>query len=685
MPPTGKKKKSSIGPSSSTVQRASTVLDQLNLLRNFVGTISHSESDLTDCLRLSGFDVQAAAELLLTGQYQQSKLQQQKGGRKFSFFASKSTQSFKNGSVAVKSKQPKIQAVKAAAKPTKKVSANSPTAASATATTTAATSKTTQKEKRSNLKKPSVASDKAKQNKVGPSNNNKDHGAASEDENEPMHKLLLCRRWVSDWVITSRHGRVDHMDVLELEFSKQGQPRIGFRGPHGVEGRLPYAMANLLTPLLRLGVLELKAQSLVGTAKPVWGGNLPVDLTIYLTQPRRFFDCMFQHNDKTTKASQYFQQKGADASHGLSNNNINNKKPLGTSDAAFHLLQWAEYGDVPDFQVPDNKNASGPDEDKKPAAISTQGANDDDEDDGGEEEELAELDEDAFEAASLDGSTAQGQALEGSVVNDAAAHAHMPEMDDPAGFADHVSLRPYQKQALFFMMKRESAGESREEIEQQLQLLQELSSEQQKKQKGSASSSSMEDFVVQTKEIVCDIGPVVVTEEGQKKATTLDGEINPVNHPLWKRRYLAETDLSRSICFYVNELLGVATYKPPEPPTPCSGGCLADAMGLGKTIMILALILKSKEARSAKKQGPTATLVVAKLSLLPQWEEELKTKTNLSYRVFYGAGKLPSVSDLEGVVSVLLTSSLRSLLQGCLRVCLFIVEFCRTWSLRRTE
>ena len=77
-------------------------------------------------------------------------------------------------------------------------------------------------------------------------------------------------------------------------------------------------------------------------------------------------------------------------------------------------------------------------------------------------------------------------------------------------------------------------------------------------------------------------------------------------------------------------------------------------MGLGKTIMLMALILKSKEARIAANKltgGPTATLVVAKLSLLPQWEEELKTKTNLSCQVYYGTGKQPSVEDLEGVVS----------------------------------
>ena len=74
----------------------------------------------------------------------------------------------------------------------------------------------------------------------------------------------------------------------------------------------------------------------------------------------------------------------------------------------------------------------------------------------------------------------------------------------------------------------------------------------------------------------------------------------------------------------------------------------------GKTVMLMALILKSKEERRAKKVvgGPTATLVVAKLSLLPQWEDEIKSKSNLTYRIYYGQnGKHPGVHDLQGVVS----------------------------------
>ena len=66
-------------------------------------------------------------------------------------------------------------------------------------------------------------------------------------------------------------------------------------------------------------------------------------------------------------------------------------------------------------------------------------------------------------------------------------------------------------------------------------------------------------------------------------------------------------------------------------------------------------------ARNDKDDDPptsttTTTLVVAKLSLLPQWEDEIRTKTNLTYRIYYGSSKDPySQEELEGVDVVLTT------------------------------
>lgn len=82
-----------------------------------------------------------------------------------------------------------------------------------------------------------------------------------------------------------------------------------------------------------------------------------------------------------------------------------------------------------------------------------------------------------------------------------------------------------------------------------------------------------------------------------------------------------------------------------------------DSMGLGKTVMLMALMAHCKEKRLAltdNRDAPTTTLVVAKLSVLPQWEEELKTKTSLSSLVYYG-GKSVNMEDLRNVDVVVTT------------------------------
>lgn len=71
--------------------------------------------------------------------------------------------------------------------------------------------------------------------------------------------------------------------------------------------------------------------------------------------------------------------------------------------------------------------------------------------------------------------------------------------------------------------------------------------------------------------------------------------------------------------------------------------------------MLLGLILRGKQER--KKGTPSATLVVAKLSLLPQWEDEIRSKTNLTFAVYYGAqaSRDLSVEEVENVDVVLTT------------------------------
>eukprot|EP00977_Amphora_coffeiformis_P001265 scaffold261_cov170-Amphora_coffeaeformis.AAC.13 len=71
--------------------------------------------------------------------------------------------------------------------------------------------------------------------------------------------------------------------------------------------------------------------------------------------------------------------------------------------------------------------------------------------------------------------------------------------------------------------------------------------------------------------------------------------------------------------------------------------------------MLLSLILRAKQER--KRPSPSATLVVAKLSLLPQWEDEIRSKTNLTFTVYYGAqaSREHTTEELQNVDVVLTT------------------------------
>jgi SNF2 family DNA or RNA helicase len=341
---------------------------------------------------------------------------------------------------------------------------------------------------------------------------------------------------------------------------------------------------------------------------------------IYISDPVAFFRIFESHEGSAESAASQFFASGK-------RNGRPGKQPsrLPLAEAAFALLQWAQYGDDPKFEPPDSKQAVEEDSDSA-------------------SDELSVLNEDDFEAGSNEEKEAEEWTR--NVVDETstvAKESDLPEADDPAGFTNDVVLRPYQRQALYWMIQRESEDEDRKEIEKELTLLAELS----------RNKSHHPVMDPPKQDITCEVGPVRVSESMAQKSCTIDGVENPVTHPLWQRRFLASADKTRAISFYVNELLCTASSKPPNPPRQCAGGILADAMGLGKTIMLLALILKDKELGSMKnydeqednddadKKLPARneskpTLVVAPLSLILQWEEEMATKTNLKHLVYYG-------------------------------------------------
>ncbi|KAG4306347.1 hypothetical protein PORY_000335 [Pneumocystis oryctolagi] len=174
---------------------------------------------------------------------------------------------------------------------------------------------------------------------------------------------------------------------------------------------------------------------------------------------------------------------------------------------------------------------------------------------------------------------------------------NMKEMDPPCSF--NLELKPYQKQALYWMVNKELENNS------------------------------------------------------LKGTDTI--------HPLWQVFHwpLCDEDGKKSNFenaddqFYVNPYSGKLSLEFPKMDYAYCGGILADEMGLGKTIEILSLIHSNRLDTSSNTtpfivssntsiQPCRTTLVVAPMSLLEQWrsEAEFASKPNtLKVQIYYGIDK----------------------------------------------
>ncbi|KAK4055576.1 DNA helicase rad5 [Microbotryomycetes sp. JL201] len=219
--------------------------------------------------------------------------------------------------------------------------------------------------------------------------------------------------------------------------------------------------------------------------------------------------------------------------------------------------------------------------------------------------------------------------------------ATLPEMDPPETFA--LTLRPYQKQALKWMYSMEVGdGQAREE-------------------------KSM--------------------------------------HPLWEA-YEFKSNTGKkgenNEAFYYNAYSGELSLIFPKASIKCRGGILADEMGLGKTIMIASLLhtalpgvgveqseeesatdsddgapqnrraiamqskLKGDEGKLAhhsaerkyKAGRPKATLVIAPMTLIGQWCEELQrsSKDGLNVLMYYGSNRTDLQDEIDSGIDVVVTS-----------------------------
>eukprot|EP00978_Attheya_sp_CCMP212_P027068 scaffold90216_cov53-Attheya_sp.AAC.5 len=177
--------------------------------------------------------------------------------------------------------------------------------------------------------------------------------------------------------------------------------------------------------------------------------------------------------------------------------------------------KWAHYGDDHGFESPTTESC--------------------DAENGEEEEEgLVTMEEDEFQAESQDPDadctkqTNDRPEWASSIFDANASTANLndngasllPEAADPVGLTEGITLRSYQKQALHWMMDREAHQQSRENVDRQVAFLSELAG--------------------------ADIGLPTPMELSPSQ----DGIVDPVNHPLWKRRFLANPTMDTTTSFY---------------------------------------------------------------------------------------------------------------------------------------
>lgn len=160
-----------------------------------------------------------------------------------------------------------------------------------------------------------------------------------------------------------------------------------------------------------------------------------------------------------------------------------------------------------------------------------------------------------------------------------------------------------------------------------------------------------------------------------KETREVDEHKQQSMHPLWEEYTWPQKDaedndlpaIEGQQSFYVNPYSGELSLDFPVQEQTCLGGVLADEMGLGKTIEMLALIHSHKSpehegaledvatpvdavsnlarqpmSSSTIKRAPATTLVVAPMSLLAQWASETEKASRsgtLKVLVYYGNEK----------------------------------------------
>jgi hypothetical protein len=101
-----------------------------------------------------------------------------------------------------------------------------------------------------------------------------------------------------------------------------------------------------------------------------------------------------------------------------------------------------------------------------------------------------------------------------------------------------------------------------------------------------------------------------------------------------------------------------------QPPPPFRGGIMADQMGLGKTLQMIALVASDLEKHSAssdlseQSSELASTLIVVPLPLLETWTDQLEChmhSKSMKWLVYHGGKRKSMLSSLSGFNIILTT------------------------------
>lgn len=662
----------------------SNFLSQLQTLREFTqGCGSYTERDLSQCLRQSGYNVQVAAEKLITGQYVASPT-----GISTPASAASAPVSVSSSEIELEAREKtwKKDTVQCLSLTSQLKDINKESVQvdrSHIMSTTSKDSVGTSHGSKSTSTNGTIKKEKYDNASLLP---RQSRGMNSDTEVVPSSGLMLCQRWVCG-LSTLRNGSIQHNEHVMVFTSSnvvvknaKGSNIVRFKGDN-IEGTLDNHLSSFLSPLLRVrnekddsgndndtAFIGIFAKGLMEDSRIDIGMEVPLELNVVILRPQEFFSLFDEPvgNALTKNKDNFWAVR-------------NSGKNSVMAKAAFDLLQWAQYSCLPKFKT---NSIRSDDDDRENGPISSCDEKDNIDktdqtsDDNVAEEETPDWVQDLYSK------------------HEPASEENI-EIADPMMLNEKgIHLRCYQRQALNWMIYREehASEHGSKEFKEHFDLLSELSSI------SYSPDSSLYDGDDSKVDVQCAVGPVKVSRELAERSITLDGNRSShVSHPLWQKRFLwskgPDGNGKEIYCFYVNELLQMASKAPPNPPKQCRGGILADSMGLGKTVMLMALIAKDVETRDDKRKNNdetaspklaadeenvihidddmdennnegtdsvhdelTTTPVVTPLSLLSQWEDEILSKSKLSCLIYYGDQAKRITADDIARVDILITT-----------------------------